>query len=159
MTQQEETFLTSKGFHTMEEELEHLRNVRRSEVAERIQQANEIGGTVDNAEYEEAKNEQAFVEGRILTLENMLKTAVIIPDHKKAPSEVVEIGSIVTVLVASTGKREVYTIVGSAEASPAGGRISNESPVGKALLGKRANDEVEVDVPAGTQRLKIVSVR
>ena len=71
----------------------------------------------------------------------------------------VEIGSIVTVLVASTGKREVYTIVGSAEAAPAGGRISNESPVGKALLGKRASDEVEVDVPAGTQRLKIVSVR
>ena len=157
--EQEETFLTSEGLHTLEDELEHLRTARRPEVAERIQQAKEIGGTVDNAEYEEAKNEQAFVEGRALTLESMLKTAVIIPDHKKAPSEVVEIGSIVTVQVTSTRKREVYTIVGSAEASPTGGRISNESPVGKALLGKRANDEVKFDVPAGPQRLKIVSVR
>ena len=156
---QEETYLTSEGLHSLEEELEHLRSARRPEVAERIQQAKEIGGTVDNAEYEEAKNEQAFVEGRILTLESMLKTAVIIPDHKKAPTEVVEMGSIVTVLLANTGKREAYTIVGSTESAPAGGRISNESPVGKALLGKRAGDEVEVRVPAGTQRLTIVTVR
>ena len=156
---QEETFLTSEGFKNLEVELEELRNDRRPQVAERIQQAKDIGGTVDNAEYEEAKNEQAFVEGRILTLESMLKTAVIIPDHKKAPSDIVEIGSIVTVLVATTGKKERYTIVGSAEASPAGGRISNESPVGKALLGKRADDEVEVNIPAGTQQLTIVSVR
>ena len=156
---QEETFLTSEGFKNLAVELEELRNDRRPQVAERIQQAKDIGGTVDNAEYEEAKNEQAFVEGRILTLESMLKTAVIIPDHKKAPSDIVEIGSIVTVLVATTGKKEQYTIVGSTEASPAGGRISNESPVGKALLGKRADDEVEVNIPAGTQQLTIVSVR
>jgi transcription elongation factor GreA len=156
---QEETFLTPKGYQDLEEELEILRNQRRSDIAVRIQQAKDIGGTVDNAEYDEAKNEQAFAEGRILTLETMLKTAVLIPSRTKKAREVVEIGSTVTVLVASTGKKERYTIVGSAEASPAHGRISNESPVGKAFLGKRVNEEVEVKVPAGIHKFKIMVVR
>ena len=156
---QKETYLTPRGQKKLEEELELLRSVRRQQVADRIQQAKEIGGTVDNAEYEEAKDEQAFVEGRIQTLEGMLTSAVTIPARRRATSDVVELGSTVTVLLAKTGKQDKYTIVGSTEADPAKGLISNESPVGKALMGKRAGDEVEVEVPAGTQSMRLVKVR
>ena len=106
--------------------------------------------------YDEAKNEQAFVEGRILTLANMIKSAVVIPDRGLA-SDKVQVGSRVTV-VAKGGKEERYTIVGHAEADPSQGRISNESPVGKALLGKRRGQEVEAHIPAGTVKLRIVKV-
>ena len=156
---QKETYLTSSGQKKLEEELEHLRSVRRHQVADRIQQAKEIGGTVDNAEYEEAKDEQAFVEGRIQTLEGMLTSAVIIPKGRQAASDVVALGSTVTVLLLKTGKQDKYTIVGSTEADPAKGLISNESPVGKALMGMRVGDEVEVQVPAGTQPMRLVKVR
>ena len=156
---QEATYLTSAGLKKLEEELEHLRGVRRLQVAERIQQAKEIGGTSDNAEYDEAKDEQSFVEGRILTLEIMVKNAVIIPGRGKAPPDNVGLGSTVTVLLLNTNKREKYTIVGSTEADPAHGLISNESPVGKALMGKRSGDEVEARIPAGTQPMKLVKVQ
>ncbi len=145
---QRETFLTSEGLAKLEAEMTHLRMVRRQEVAQRIQRAKEIGGTVDNAEYEDAKNEQAFVEGRILTLENMLKSAVLIPDTR-TPSEKVELGSVVTVTDAQ-GKTYKYTIVGSTEANPSQGKISNQSPVGKALLGRKVGQKAEVATPAGT---------
>ncbi|MEX2599202.1 MAG: transcription elongation factor GreA [Dehalococcoidia bacterium] len=156
-----ETYLTLDGLRALEEELDHLRSVRRLEVAGRIHEAKEVG-ELENAEYEEAKNEQAFVEGRIQELEQMIQNAVIIPDHRKAgaKSDTVELGSIVKVQsLANNKKGDTYTIVGSTEASPGEGKISNESPLGKALLGKKAGETVEFKVPSGVQRMKIVSVR
>lgn len=156
------TYLTSGGLRKLEEELDYLRSVRRLGVAERIQQAKELGGTVDNAEYEEAKEEQAFVEGRLQELDSMIQNAVIIPDHtgsRARKSGTVELGSIVKVQLLAAKKSETYTIVGSAETSPAEGLISNESPIGEALLGKQAGDQVEFSVPAGVQRLRILQVR
>ena len=130
--------------------------MRRQEVAQRIQKAKELGGTVDNAEYDEAKNEQAFVEGRLLTLETMIKNAVIIPDER-APSEIVEVGSVVTVVNAQ-GKTQKYVIVGSTEADPTQGKISNESPVGNALLGHKVGEEAEVTTPSGAVILSVVKI-
>ena len=158
----DQTYLTLQGLRQVEEELEHLRTVRRQEVAARIQQAKEVGGTVDNAQYEDAKNELSYVEGRIQVLETMVQSAVIIPDHKGKSSDVsdvIELGSIVEVQLSDSKKSSIYTIVGSTEAAPETGLISNESPVGKALLGKRAGEVVEVQVPAGNQRVKVLKVR
>ena len=152
---QKEVFLTPEGLEKLKTELEHLRSVRRQEVADQIHRAKELGGTVDNAEYDDAKNEQAFVEGRILTLEKMIKNASII--QEKAPSSSVRLGSKVTVR-SKGGEKENYAIVGSAEANPSEGKISNESPVGKALMGKRVGDEVEVRAPAGTRKMKIIAI-
>lgn len=154
------TYLTTEGLRLLEEELDHLRSVRRLEVAGRIQEAKEVG-ELENAEYEEAKSEQGFVEGRIQELEAMIQSAVIIPDHSLAASksDVVEVGSIVKVQFGGAKKTETYTIVGSAEASPGDGRISNESPLGRALLGKSAGDSVDFTVPAGTHQVTVVSVR
>jgi transcription elongation factor GreA len=146
--------LTREGLAKLERELEYLRTVRRQEVAGRIHQAKELASTQNNAEYDDAKNEQAFVEGRILTLEKMIQNAVIIEEHH---SNRVELGSKVSVVTAD-GKEEHYTIVGSAEASPKNGRISNESPVGRALLGKSVGEEVQVQVPAGVLRLTITVI-
>ena len=146
--------LTREGLAKLERELEYLRTVRRQEVADRIHQAKELASTQNNAEYDDAKNEQAFVEGRILTLEKMIQNAVIIEERH---SSRVELGSKVSVVPAG-GKEEHYTIVGSAEASPRDGRISNESPVGRALLGKSVGEEVQVQVPAGVLRLTITAI-
>ena len=156
----EGTYLTTAGLHELEEELDQLRSVRRQEVAERIQDSKEVG-ELENAEYEEAKNEQAFVEGRIQELEMMITNAVIIPDHTQAgaSSDVVELGSIVAVQMGRGKKANTYTIVGSTETSPTDGRISNESPLGKALLGKKAGQKVEFKTPSGSQSITIVSVQ
>ena len=159
MEQTQETYLTLEGRDRLQQELENLETVRRREVADELKTAAEVGGTVDNAEYDEAKNELAYVEGRMQALEAMIQNAVIIPDHKKAASDVVEMGSIVRVAVVDSKKAHTYTIVGSTEAAPADGLISNESPVGGALLGKRVGDVVEVRIPSGTQRLKLVKVQ
>ena len=153
---QRETYLTREGLGKLEAELEHLRTVRRQEVATRIQKANEIGGTVDNAEYDDSKNEQAFVEGRILTLEKIIEGAVII-GYDVGHSDNVRLGSHV-VVVDSKGKKAEYTIVGSEEADPIQGRISNESPVGKALLSKKVGEDVQVSTPAGTATYTISSI-
>jgi transcription elongation factor GreA len=150
-------YLTRQGLTALKAELEELRTHRRQAVAERIQKAKEIGGTVDNAEYDEAKNEQAFIEGRILTLDNLINNAVIISE-KAGPEGVVHIGSVVTV-VNPDGKKGRYTIIGSAEADPAHGKISNVSPIGKALLGKRVGDVAEVNAPAGKLKLEVVEIR
>ena len=139
------TYLSREGEAALRAELEQLTNVRRFEVASRIHDAKEHGDLSENAEYEEAKNEQAFVEGRIQTLEAMLKTAVII---ENSGSEHVALGS--TVTVDSADGEETFTIVGSAEARPEAHKISNESPVGRALLGKKAGDSVVVKLPNGT---------
>ncbi|MBI4338652.1 MAG: transcription elongation factor GreA [Chloroflexi bacterium] len=151
-----ETFLTSEGLAKVETELDFLRRARRPEVAQRIQGAKELGGTVDNADYEDAKNEQAFIEGRILELEELIKNAVLIPGDRK-PSEVVEIGSQVAV-TNPQGRTQTFTIVGRTEADPAQGRISNESPVGRALLGLRVGEQAEVATPSGKIKLTVVKV-
>ena len=151
-----EIYLTPQGLAKLEAELENLRTVKRQQVAERIHQAKESGSTDDNAEYEEAKNELAFVEGRILTLEKMLQNAVIIKEENKPPGQV-KLGS--RVVVRDTdGQEEHYLIVGSAEADPKEGKISNQSPVGLALMGKKAGDKVEVRTPAGARRLRVVQI-
>ncbi len=140
-----ETFLTPQGLKQFQEEMENLKGVRRIEVAERIRSASENGGNVDNAEYDEAKSQQAFVEGRIRELESILANAVVAAHDKKGG--IVDIGSSVTV-ENSNGRKQSYKLVGSAEASPLEGKISNESPVGQALLGHKVGDEVEVETPA-----------
>ncbi len=152
---QKQVFLTPEGLEKLKAELEHLHTVRRQEVADRIHRAKELGGTANNAEYDDAKNEQAFVEGRILTLEKMIKDATII--SAGAPSGRVKPGSKVTVRN-QDGEVEHYTIVGSAEADPSEGKISNESPVGCTLLGKRVGDEVEVHTPAGVIKLIVAEI-
>lgn len=140
-----ETFLTPQGLKQFQEEMENLKGVRRIEVAGRIRRASENGGNVDNAEYDEAKSQQAFVEGRIRELETILANAVVAAHDKKGG--IVDIGSSVTV-ENSNGRKQSYKLVGSAEASPLEGKISNESPVGQALLGHKVGDEVEVETPA-----------
>ena len=147
--------LTKEGLTKLQGELDELLTVRRAEVAQRIHDAKELVGAQNTPEYEDARNEQAFIEGRILTLENIIQNAVIIEethDHQR-----VNLGSTVTVLN-HKGERDNYTIVGSAEADPKGGRISNESPVGQALLGKGVGDEVQVNAPAGALRWTIVRI-
>jgi transcription elongation factor GreA len=150
-------FLTTEGRAHIEAELEQLRSVKRPEVLERIRAAKEFTDTTDNAELEEAKNEQAFVEGRILTLEHMLANAVMINGDHAGHRDAVGLGSTVTV-ADEEGESSVYTIVGFAEASPAEGRISNESPVGRAIMGRRPGDRVEVVTPGGVLKIRIVSI-
>ena len=154
---EKEIFLTPEGLAKLEEELEYLRTVRRQEVAETIQRAKELRSTVNTPEYEEAKNEQGFVEGRILEIEWIIKNATII-HHEAVPSDVVQLGSTVRVHLPD-GSEESYTIVGSTEVNPAEGKISNESPVGRALLDRRVGDEVEVEAPAGVLQMRIVEIK
>lgn len=149
-------YLTQGGLEKLQEELEYLRTVRRHDVAESIQQSRERGGTVSNAEYEEAKNESAFTEGRILTLDNLISNATIIEKPRKT-LDTVEIGATVTVQ-SQDGKTHQYTITGSAEADPSQGTISNVSPIGRALLGKRLKEVTEVNAPSGKIRLEIIAV-
>ena len=153
---QRQRFLTPEGSARLREELEDLKTVRRPDVSARIHIATEGGGTVDNAEYEEVKNEQAFVEGRIRDLEQALSNAVV-AERSLDASDRTQIGSSVTVK-AQDGKLRNYQLVGSAEANPLEGKISNESPVGQALLNKEVGDMVEVTTPAGVQKLTIVKI-
>ena len=153
---QQDTYLTHEGLDQVARELQYFKAVRRQEVAARIHRSKEISGTVDNADYEEAKNDQAFVEGRILTLENMIARAVLIPEHAISNEEV-SVGAKVT-MVNPKGEQEQYTIVGSAEADPAKGRISNMSPIGRVLIGKKIGDEAEATVPSGTIKFKVVAI-
>ncbi len=148
------TYVSAEGLSKLKAELEEMVNVRRAEVAARIHDAKEHGDLAENAEYEDAKNEQAFVEGRIQTLEALIKNATVI-DNNHATDHV-QIGS--TVEVDGTDGPERFVIVGSTEANPREGRISNESPVGRALLGKKKGEKVVVRVPAGDFTYKIVSI-
>ena len=149
--------MTKDGLERLEKELEQLRNVRRPEVAERIHAAKELASAQNNAEYEEAKNEQAFVEGRIMTLEHLLQNATVIDEEAAHHANRIQLGSKVS-LDSSDGKPMEYTIVGPAEARPTEGLISHESPVGKALIGKRVGDEVQVSVPKGVLKLTVKSI-
>ena len=151
----EQKFLTRKGYKKIEQELHHLRTVRRQEVARRLHQALEEGDILENAELEDARNEQAFLEGRILTLEDLLRNASIIEEN--GPREMVGIGSHVTV-VESDGPKETYHIVGSAEADPTQGLISNESPLGRALMGLKIGETAEVNAPDGVLEFKVVGI-
>lgn len=158
MEDKKEILLTQEGYKKLEDEVELLKTVRRREVADRIKVAISFGDISENAEYDEAKNEQAQVEERIMKLENMIRRAVII-DESKIDSNIVTIGSIVKVNDVEFDEEVEYTIVGSAEADPYEGRISNESPVGKALLDRTVGDVVEVQVPDGVAKFKILEIK
>lgn len=157
MNTEKEIILTPEGLSKLELELEKLKTVKRREVAERIKQAIEFGDISENSEYEDAKNEQAFIEGRIITLEKMLRNVRVI-ERQDNNSGTVHLGATVTLQDFEYGDEVVYTLVGSAEADPMNKKISNESPVGQAIIGKKVGDIVEVIVPAGNVKYKIVEV-
>lgn len=154
---EKETLLTVNGLKKLEEELEYLKSVKRREVAERLKQAISFGDISENSEYEDAKNEQAFIEGRILTLEKKLRNARVI-NASEVPDDTVSLGVMVKLKDMDQGEEFQYEIVGSMEADPTENRISNESPVGKAIMGRRVGEMVEVQVPAGNFRLQIVDI-
>ena len=153
-------FLTKEGYQKLQDELDHLRTVKRQEVADRLHEAMEGGELIENAEYEAAKNEQAFVEGRIQELETLLASARVIEEEKEKnhQSGLVEIGSTVTIQEQGF-EAESYTIVGAAEANPREGKISNESPIGKAILNHEVGETVHVETPDGTYKVKIIKVK
>ena len=152
-----EILLTADGLHKIEQELEELKTQKRREVAERIKVAREFGDLSENSEYEAAKNEQAFVEGRILTLENLLRNARIVQDSEVDPHRV-NIGTTVTLRDLGNGEIVEYTIVGSSEADPLNNRISYECPVGRAVFGQVTGSTVEVRLPAGSAKYEIVAL-
>ncbi|NBI07521.1 transcription elongation factor GreA [Senegalia massiliensis] len=157
MAQNKKVVLTVEGLKKIESELEQLKTVRRKEVAGRIKTAIAFGDLSENSEYDEAKNEQAQVEERIFKLENMVRNAEII-DDEDISLEVISVGSKVKVLDMEFDEEVVYSIVGSAEADPYDGKISNESPVGDALLGKEVGEVVEVQVPDGIIKYKVLEI-
>ena len=150
--------MTQEGKEKLERELEELKTVKRGEIIERIKIARSFGDLSENSEYESAKDEQAFVEGRITTLENMIRFAQIIDNDNVAQDEV-SIGKTVVFKELPDGEEEEYTIVGSAESDPFAGKISNDSPIAQALIGKKVNDEVNISKPGGDFLVKIVSVK
>ncbi len=151
------TYLTKDGVKKLEDKLEHLKTTRRQEVAERIKEAIALGDLSENSEYDDAKNEQAFVEGEIASIEAALRHAEVINDDAQ-PSGAVTVGSVVKLKNIATGADVTYTIVGSDEADPFKGRISNESPMGSALMNRKVGDQVEVDTPGGKRQLQVISV-
>lgn len=146
--------ITKQGLEKLKKELEILKTVRRKEVAERIKRALEQGDLRESAEYAEAKEEQGFVEGKILEIENKIRHAKVIDEHKSLNK--VTIGSTITIL--KNNSKINYTIVGSSEANPKEGKISNESPIGRAFLGHKPGDIVEVKTPGGLVRYKILEI-
>lgn len=153
-----ETILTAEGLRKLEDELNTLRTVRRQEVAERLKVAISYGDISENSEYDDAKSEQAFIEGRILELEQMINTATIIDDTANKKKGIVSLGSAVVVKDLETGDEDEYTIVGTTEADPFENRISNESPVGAAILGQKVNTVVQVNTPVGELSYKIIKI-
>lgn len=149
------SFLTREGYQKLQDELDYLRSSKRQEIANRLHEAMEGGELIENAEYEAAKNEQAFVEGRIKELEILLATARVISESEKA--EIIQVGSKVTIQEDGNDP-EMYTIVGAAEANPRAGRISNESPLGRALLNRKAGEQVQVDAPAGAFTVHVLKI-
>lgn len=147
-------YLSAEGLEKVKQELHELKTAKRQEIAERLEHAKSLGDLSENAEYQETKEEQSLVEQKIAELEDIIREAVIIKGHR---TDMVAIGS--TVRASSDGKEETYTIVGSEEASPAEGKISNESPMGKSFLGKKAGESAEVRTPAGAVSYKILEIR
>src|SRR5690625_421890 len=154
---EKEVILTPEGLKKLEGELEMLKTVKRREVAERIKVAIGYGDISENSEYDDAKNEQAFVEGRIITLEKMLRNSRVV-DEESVDASIITIGSKVTVKDLDSGEVMAFMVVGSAESDPNDNRISNESPVGRALIGKGVGTGVEVDVPVGKLSFEIQEV-
>ena len=153
-----EVILTPQGLEDLKAKIEHLSTARRQEVAERIKEAREFGDISENSEYDDAKNEQAMLEKQIAELEDRLRSATVI-DEQNVSTEAVGVGTIVHVKDQQTDKSVKYRIVGSAEANPAENKLSNESPVGKALLGRKRNEIVSVPLPrGGTRELKITKI-
>ncbi|TWE02486.1 transcription elongation factor GreA [Neobacillus bataviensis] len=150
--------MTQAGKEKLVQELEYLKSVKRKEVVERIKIARSFGDLSENSEYDSAKEEQAFVEGRITTLENMIRNAKIIAESEMA-ADAVSLGSSVTFIELPDGEEETYSIVGSAEADPFEGKISNDSPIAKSLLGKKVGDQVTVQTPGGEMSVRIVSIK
>lgn len=157
MSELKKHIMTYEGVKKLEEELEFLKTVKRKEITEKIKVALGFGDLSENAEYTEAKNEQAFVEGRIVQLENLLKNTDVV-DEADTPKGIINIGSKVKVKDFDLDETIEYYIVGSAEADPMNSKISNESPVGKALIGKKKNDVVEAQTPAGVIKMKVMAV-
>ncbi len=154
---EKDVFFTPEGLSKIEQEIEYLKTVRRKEVAERIKVALGYGDLSENSEYDEAKNEQAQVEERIVKLENMVRNARVI-DEKDLDEDIVNIGSKVSIKDISTDEVDDFVIVGSAEADPLEGKISNESPVGAKLLGLRVGDIAEIEIPDGIIRYEVVGI-
>ncbi|MDP9400022.1 MAG: transcription elongation factor GreA [Actinomycetota bacterium] len=153
-----DVILTAEGLEKLKEELNYLQNDKRREVAERIKEAREFGDISENSEYDDAKNEQAMLEQRIAQVEERLRSATVIA-AEDVSTDVVQVGSVVQVTDEGSGKEQQFTIVGSAEAQPSQGRLSNESPVGRALLGRKRDESVEVPLPrGGTRRLKVTKI-
>ncbi|MDQ6729064.1 MAG: transcription elongation factor GreA [Actinomycetota bacterium] len=151
-----DVILTAAGLATLKAELDHLSTARRREVASRIREAREFGDISENAEYDDAKNEQAMLEARIATLEDKLRSATVV-DASDLGTDVVRVGSVVHVKD-DGGKSTKYTIVGTAEANPADAKLSNESPVGKALIGRKRGEDVTVTTPRGERKLKVTKI-
>jgi transcription elongation factor GreA len=156
MEEPEKTYLTADGIKKLQEELDYLLTIRRPEVARLIAEAKSDGDVSENAGYDEAKNTQAFVEGRILTIKALLSNAVVISEGVSKDS--VDVGTTVTIRDVRRGDRETYTIVGSAEVDPVNGRISLRSPIGRALMGRRKSDRVQVETPDGVVHFEIVAI-
>ena len=153
-----EVILTPEGIRKLESELDELKSVKRGEVAERIKTAIAFGDISENAEYDEAKNEQAFVEGKIIKIENTLRMAKVI-DEDDINTEIVNIGNTVKIYDVEFDEEVTYTIVGSAEADPANNRISNESPVGRALIGATIGQTVTANAPSGSMKLTVLAIQ
>lgn len=158
MSNEKQYPMTLAGKEKLEKELEYLKTEKRKEVVERIKIARGFGDLSENSEYDSAKEEQAFVEGRISTIENMLRNAVIIEENE-AEADIVTPGKSVTFIELPDGEEEEYTIVGSAEADPFEGKISNDSPIAKALLGRKVDEVVKFTTPGGEMEVKIVAIR
>ena len=152
-----QTFITEEGLVKLKDELEDLKTNKRKEIAERIREAKELGDLSENAEYTDAKEEQGFIEGRIMELEEIVRNVEIIKKDKNSNSQEVTIGSTIKIEDGS-GKTQQYTIVGSSEADPTGGRISNESPIGQSFLGKKIGESVMVQTPAGELKFIIIEI-
>ena len=151
-------YLTKEGLEKLQQDLENMKTVRRKEVAERLKQAIGFGDLSENSEYDDAKNEQAFIEGEIQRMEEMLINVVVIEDGAKVDDGTITIGSEVVIRFVGDDEEEEYKIVGTVEADPMNNRISNESPVGKAIIGHKAGDIVDIEVPTGIVQYEIVKV-
>lgn len=156
MAEVKETLLTAEGLEKLKQELEHFKSVRRMEVAERLKAAIALGDISENSEYDDAKNEQAFIEGHIIDLENKINTAKIIDENTRRNT--VQVGSKVRLLDKAYNEEVEYVIVGSSEADPFNSRISNESPVGSAIIGSKKGDEVEVSTPDGPVIFEVLEI-
>ncbi|RCW40560.1 MULTISPECIES: transcription elongation factor GreA [unclassified Halanaerobium] len=153
----EEVLLTEEGYEKLEKELEYLEKIKRREVAKRIKVAREFGDISENSEYDDAKNEQAFVEGRIKEIKNMIRNAHVVKNEEVTDKKV-NLGTTVTLEDLATEERVRYTLVGSAESDPLNYKISNESPIGKSIIGHKIGDEVTVETPSGEVKYKIISI-